>query len=135
MDVNNPFPPTMINPMIPNYMRPPMFINHVFPPTIGMPPNYNLIAHQQQQQQRHIASYGLNHSWPAATSTEIWNQSNQRMAAASSNWAPALPVSQTAQQQGLMLNRPPTSSGSQWPTGNNGNAAMVDAWPSANQPN
>lgn len=138
MDANSHFPPAMINPIMgSNYMRPPMFINHggiqaAFPPNIGIPPNFNLVAHQQQQ--RHAGSYRLNQSWPAATSTEIWNQNNQRIpTASSSNWAPALPVSQASQHQGTMLNRMPVS---QWPTnGSNGTGTMPNPWPSANQPN
>ena len=103
MNVGNRFSPVinpMINPMISNYSRPPMFVN-------------------MQPIHMHAAPIGyLNQSWPAATSTELWN--NQRLP--TSNWAPALPISSVTQSQGppFTLNmvqdspRQPVS----WPTTN-----------------
>lgn len=134
--MNGRIPTNVINPMIPGYARPSMIISNGIQSgfqNIGMPPRYNLMQPHQTPQ------YNLNHSWPAATSTELWNQ--QRMSSvtsSNSNWAPALPVS-GQNHQNLMVNMiPNNSSGSQrpsWPTNNSpgNNGSVVDSWPAANQ--
>ena len=100
MNVGNRFSP-VINPMIANYGRPPMFVN--------MQPIHMPAAPM---------GYNLNQSWPAATTTELWN--NQRLP--TSNWAPALPISSVTQSQGppFALNMVPESPRQpvSWPTTN-----------------
>lgn len=91
---NNRFPSPM-NQMIPNYGRPQLFINNVIPTGFGIPGSYNIMP----QARHHAPGYNLNHSWPAATSTEIWNQ--QSIPVTTSNWDPALPISNAAQMSSI----------------------------------
>lgn len=137
---SNRFPPNInIVPMMSGYVRAPMFLNNPLPPNfqaVGMPSAYNVLQQPQHPQ------YNLNHSWPSATSTEIWNQQRMQQPT-TSNWAPALPISNLSQQkqQPMMMNmngyapRQPAV----WPTSGESkigtNGPIVDAWPSANQPN
>ena len=157
----------IINQMLPGggYIRPPMFLNssaivstNFQTSNLGLHPNlFNNSIIPNPQHATHYNNSNLNHSWPAATSTEIWNQQmqQQRMMTATptvvvaNSWDPALPISsnfaQPAHQQqkpSILMNsmsgghRFPTAV---WPTTGNKSSAnnfpIVDAWPAANQPN
>ncbi len=88
---NNRFP-NPLNPMVPNYGRPQLFINNVMPAGFNIPNAYNMMPPTRHN----VPGYNLNHSWPAATSTEIWNQQNIPVTT-TSNWDPALPISNVVQ--------------------------------------
>jgi len=135
---SNRFPTSIVSPMIPGYIRQPIFINNGMPSNfqnLAMPPAFNTIPQQP-------TPYNLNNSWPAATSTEVWNQS--RVSPSASNWAPALPISNFSQQdqskqQSVLMNMMPSGHRptAVWPTNgsSSANLPIVDAWPAANQPN
>ncbi len=128
--------PSGLNPIIPGYIQPIFASNGIQPnfQTLSMTRALNTFPQQQ------TSGYNLNYSWPAPKSTEVFN--HQMVSPFSSNWAPALPISNFSKksesnEQEILINMNPDSHkrSAVWPINekNTANLPLSEAESKANE--